>query len=65
MAISSLADVKAIEQIILEGHGIPANTYEALQLGAGINPHRIALRFFYRARLIMTRSFIPMKICFT
>lgn len=46
MAISSLADVKAIEQIILEGHGIPANTYEALQLGAGINPHRIALRFF-------------------
>ena len=46
MTIKSLADVKAIEQIILEGHGIPANTYEALQLGAGVNPHRIALRFF-------------------
>ncbi len=46
MAINSLADVAAIEQIILEGHGIPANTYESLQLGAGINPHRIALRFF-------------------
>ncbi len=49
MAISSLADVKVIEQIILEGHGIPANTYEALQLGAGMNPHRIALRFFLQA----------------
>lgn len=49
MAINSLAGVEAIEQIILEGHGIPANTYEALQLGAGINPHRIALRFFLQA----------------
>ena len=46
MAISSLADIQAIEQIYFEGHGIPANTLEALQLGAGINPHRIALRFF-------------------
>lgn len=47
--VSSLADVKRVEQVPLADRQIPSTTYEALQQGSQIAPDGPALSFFLRA----------------
>src|SRR6218665_152349 len=46
MAVSTLADIQAIERIALRERNLPASTYAALQAQAQQTPDAPALRFF-------------------
>ncbi|MDX1416512.1 MAG: hypothetical protein R3293_20090, partial [Candidatus Promineifilaceae bacterium] len=50
MPVATIADIEAIESVPLERRNLPSSTYEAIQLGAAINPEKIALQFFLDGR---------------
>lgn len=50
MAVSTLADIQAIERIALRERNLPASTYAALQAQARQTPDAPALRFFLDAQ---------------